>query len=99
MFWCCHIHPRIAVPSQALIDADQVKNPALGYGAEGIAGLGFTRLSNIDMKVNGTNSAAGRSLLYNLFETNPSEPNFIAFALQRSSEPEDDVEGSFSIGK
>ncbi|KAH9482643.1 putative aspartic-type endopeptidase CTSD [Psilocybe cubensis] len=89
----------ISVPSQALVDADQVNNPALGYGAQGIAGLGFTRLSNIDMKINNTNSAQGRSLLFNLFEANPSEPNFIAFALQRSTQPGDDVEGSFSIGE
>jgi len=49
--------------------------------------------------LNGTHNSTGRSLLFNLFATNPSEPNFIAFALQRSSEPGDDVEGSFSIGE
>jgi len=91
----------ISIPSQALLDADQVNNPALGYGAQGIAGLGFTRLSTIDLMVNNsnTNQTSGRSLLYNLFAANPSEPNFIAFALQRSTEPGDDVEGSFSIGE
>ncbi|KDR83745.1 hypothetical protein GALMADRAFT_236101 [Galerina marginata CBS 339.88] len=89
----------ISVPSQAFLDAEKVDNPALGYGAQGIAGLGFTRLSSIDQMVNSTGNSTGRSLLYNLFATNPSEPNFIAFALQRSSEPGDDVEGSFSIGE
>jgi hypothetical protein len=38
-------------------------------------------------------------LLYNLFEDNPSESNFIAFSLQRSLDPDGDVEGLFSIGK
>jgi hypothetical protein len=38
-------------------------------------------------------------LLYNLFEDNPSEPNFIAFSLQRSLDPDGAVEGLFSIGR
>jgi saccharopepsin len=87
------------VPSQAFLDATEVKNPALSYGAVGIAGLGFNKLSSLDMAINKTNSPAGRSLLYNLFAANQSTPNFIAFALQRGSEPGDDVEGSFSIGE
>lgn len=89
----------IQVPSQAFVDATDVVNPALGYGAKGIAGLGFTSLSTIDFTLNGTQSSLGRSLLYNLFEANPSEPNFIAFALQRESEPGAEVIGSFSIGE
>lgn len=91
---------RISVPSQALIDAQAVNNPALTYGAQGIAGLGFTRLSSIDLLVNSTSSSSGRSLLYNLFAANPEEQNFIAFALSRAnaSAVEDDVEGSFAIG-
>lgn len=74
-------------------------NPALSYGAEGILGLGFTSLSTIDALVNRTKSDRGRSLLYTMFEDNKSQPNFIAFALQRSTHEEDDVDGSFSIGK
>ncbi|PPQ98541.1 hypothetical protein CVT24_004032 [Panaeolus cyanescens] len=89
----------IAVPSQAFIDANNVRNPALEYGAQGIAGLGFTKLSAVDLTLNRTSQGSGRSLLYNLFAANPSEPNFIAFALQRSKQPDDDVEGSFSIGE
>lgn len=50
------------------------------------------------MLVNNTDSATGRSLLYNLFAANLSTPNFIAFALQRGTQPDDDVQGSFSIG-
>ncbi|KAJ3498998.1 hypothetical protein NLJ89_g10148 [Agrocybe chaxingu] len=89
----------IAVPSQALIDATSVWNPALTLGAQGIAGLGFTRMSHIDMTLNDTQSSAGRTLLFNLFEANPSEPNFIAFALQRGADPDDEVDGTFSIGE
>ncbi|KJA24479.1 hypothetical protein HYPSUDRAFT_38499 [Hypholoma sublateritium FD-334 SS-4] len=91
----------ISVPSQALLDAQSVNNPAIGYGAQGIAGLGFTRLSSIDLLVNSTGSSAGRSLLFNLFAANPDEQNFIAFALSRTSVTglTDEVEGSFAIGE
>ncbi|KAF4619165.1 hypothetical protein D9613_005082 [Agrocybe pediades] len=89
----------ISVAEQALLDADQVNNPVFSYGAQGIAGLGFTKLSTIDFTINGTSKSTGRSLLFNMFDANPSEPNFIAFALQRSTEPGDDVEGSFSVGE
>jgi saccharopepsin len=73
-------------------------NPALAYGAEGILGLGFDSLSTIDAKINQTGSSSGRTLLYNLFQDNPSEPNFIAFSLQSSSDG-DGIEGSFAIGE
>ncbi|KAI0347326.1 acid protease [Trametopsis cervina] len=89
----------ISIPAQAYLDVSSAQNPALSYGADGIIGLGFTSLSTIDALVNHTGSAKGRSLLYNAFNDNPSEPNFIAFALQRSSEPNDDVVGTFSIGE
>lgn len=69
------------------------------YGANGILGLGFTSLSSIDAVINKTGSSSGRSLLYNLFSTNPNEPNFIAISLQRSTEPTADVEGTFLIGE
>lgn len=89
----------ISVPSQALLDVSSANNPVLGYDADGILGLGFTRLSSIDSFLNGTNSSAGRSLLYNLFSDNPSQPNFVAFALERSQDPANDVSGSFSVGE
>jgi hypothetical protein len=88
----------LSVPQQALLDVSSALNPALGYGANGIAGLGFTSLSTIDALVNASSESTGRSLLYNLFAVNPSEPNFLAFALQRSTEAGDEVVGSFSIG-
>lgn len=88
----------MSVPSQAFLDISSAENPALQYGANGVVGLGFTSLSTLDAQLNSTRSAAGRSLLYNMFEAHPSEPNFLAFALQRSTDADDEVEGSFSIG-
>ncbi|GJE84392.1 A1 family peptidase [Phanerochaete sordida] len=89
----------ITVPSQAYLDVSQAQNPALSYGAVGIVGLGFTQLSTVDALVNHTGASTGRSLLYNAFEDNKAEPNYIAFSLQRSAQPDDDVEGTFSIGE
>jgi saccharopepsin len=95
------LNSRINITSQAYLDSSVANNPALSYGADGIAGLGFTSLSTIDALVNNSDSSSGRSLLYNMFMQNPSDPNFIAFALQRSSDDDadsDDVQGSFTIG-
>ncbi|KDQ28961.1 hypothetical protein PLEOSDRAFT_1112018 [Pleurotus ostreatus PC15] len=89
----------IGVKKQAYLDVSSAQNPALSYGAVGILGLGFTSLSTVDALVNRSGADTGRSLLYNLFEDNPSEPNFIAFALQRSTHADNEVEGSFSIGE
>ncbi|KAK7049526.1 hypothetical protein VNI00_005557 [Paramarasmius palmivorus] len=89
----------IRVNDQAYVDVSDAKNPALSYGAHGLLGLGFTSLSSIDAQLNETGSSAGRSFLYNMFEDNPSEPNFIAFAMQRSTHDDGEVEGSFSIGE
>lgn len=88
----------ISVPSQAFLDVSSAQNPALSYGAVGLLGLGFDSLSNIDALVNSTGASTGRSLLYNLFQDNPSEPNFIALSLQSTSD-DDQVTGSFAIGE
>ena len=89
----------ISVPNQAFLDVSSANNPTIDYGANGIMGLGFTSLSTIDALVSRTGSSSGRSLLYNLFSDNPHEPNFIAFSLQRSTDPTNDVEGTFLIGE
>ncbi|KAK1236564.1 hypothetical protein PQX77_000116 [Marasmius sp. AFHP31] len=90
----------ITVRDQAYLDVQSANYPALGYGANGLLGLGFTSLSSIDSEFNNTRSASGRSLLYNMFEDNPADPNFIAFSLQRtSSQGEEDIEGTFAIGE
>ena len=88
----------ISVLSQAFIDARSVINPALSYGADGVFGIGFTHLSMIDSLLNNTDQSMTGNLLYNLFLDNPSEPNFIAISLQRSTDNLEDVQGTFSIG-
>lgn len=88
----------ISISSQAYLDISQANNPALSYGADGIVGLGFTSLSTVDALVNQTDASSGRSLLFNAFQDNPNEPNFIAFSLQRNSDTNDE-EGIFSIGE
>jgi len=86
------------IPQQAYLAGVQVDNPATSYGAQGVLGMGFTSLSSIDAKVNASGGSWGRSLLYNIFSLNPSEPNYVAYKLQRESDNEDDG-GSFTIGE
>jgi len=62
-------------------------------------GLGFDKLSAIDFALNSSGDAMGHSLLYNMFSQNLSEPNYIAFSLQRTSDPTDNVQGTFLIGE
>ena len=88
----------LSVSSQAFVDAIAADNPALSYRADGVLGLGFTQLSSVDSLLNRTKQSTGRSLLYNLFSTNLSQPNFIAFSLQRSNDTGNDLQGSISIG-
>ncbi|KAF9221963.1 acid protease [Gyrodon lividus] len=88
----------ISVSQQAYLNVSSAQNPALSYGAAGILGLGFDSLSTIDAAINSTGSSSGRTLLYNLFQDNPNEPNFIAFSLQSSSDG-DNIEGSFAVGE
>jgi saccharopepsin len=88
-----------SVPNQAFLDVSSAQNPAITYGLSGIVGLGFTSQSTIDAVVTKSGSSSGRSFLYNLFSANPHEPNFIAISLQRSTDPADDVQGTFLIGE
>ncbi|KAL4241207.1 peptidase A1 family protein [Abortiporus biennis] len=89
----------ISIPQQAFMDVASAQNPALGYGADGIAGLGFTSLSTIDALLNHTGSATGRSLLYNAFADNVTEPNFISFVMERGSDASSTADGVFTIGE
>lgn len=89
---------RISIKNQTFLNVNSAKSPAIGYGAQGILGLGFTSLSTIDAIVNQTGSSAGRSLLFNAFADNPNEANFISFALPRSIDPDHDVLGAITIG-
>lgn len=94
-----HSSFRIQVANQSFLDVSDANNPALGYGAQGLLGLGFTSLSNIDHFMNQTGSSAGRSFLFNAFSIDPKEPNFISFALSRSSDDQDEVSGAMTIGE
>lgn len=69
------------------------------FGAVGLVGLGFTGLSHIDAAVTASKASWGRSLLYNIFQLEPNVPNFIAFALDRTLDPTDEVKGSFAVGE
>ncbi|KAI0921265.1 hypothetical protein AcW2_006291 [Taiwanofungus camphoratus] len=89
----------VSVPSQALLDVSDASNPALSYGADGIIGLGFDSLSTVDALVNRTGASTGRTFLHNAFAQNPKEPNFISFSLQDDADPNDSVQGFFSIGE
>jgi saccharopepsin len=79
--------------------ATDSNNPVSSYGAAGILGLGFTSLSSIDSAVNKSGGSWGRAFLYNVFQAEPSTPNFITFALQRTNDPQDDITGTFTIGE
>ncbi|OSX60436.1 hypothetical protein POSPLADRAFT_1058599 [Postia placenta MAD-698-R-SB12] len=83
----------IEVESQAFMDVTAASNPALSYGANGIIGLGFDSLSTIDALVNHSGSATGRTFLYNAFQQNKSEPNFISFTLEDDADPDDSIQG------
>ncbi|KAF8524628.1 aspartic peptidase domain-containing protein [Hysterangium stoloniferum] len=87
------------VEKQAYLAADNVQNSVLQLGAKGVLGTSFTRLSGIDYAVNATGNSWGRSLLFNIFALNPNEPNFMAYSLQRNLDPDQDVEGLFTIGE
>lgn len=89
----------IEVESQAFMDVTAASNPALSYGANGIIGLGFDSLSTIDALVNHSGSATGRTFLYNAFQQNKSEPNLISFTLEDDADPDDSIQGYFSIGE
>jgi len=94
-----HSHIRIQVANQSFLDVSVANNPALGYGADGVLGLGFTPLSNIDHFMSKSGSSAGRSFLFNAFSIDPQQPNFISFALSRSTDDQDEVDGAITIGE
>ncbi|KAG8691938.1 hypothetical protein FRC08_010051, partial [Ceratobasidium sp. 394] len=66
---------------------------------QGLAGLSFDTLSNINNAVyDATNDTWGRSLMSNVFLADPSTPNHIAFFLDRTGDLNDTDTGSFDIG-
>jgi len=90
---------RYNISDQAYLQFKAGTNPIFHFGAVGIVGLGFTSLSHIDAAIDVGGVTWGRSLLYNIFALNPTEPNFIAMALERQSDPTDSVQGSLGVGE
>jgi len=74
------------------------------YGISGILGLSFDigTASGINAAVKsryGNSSTWGQSVLHNIFDQHPDQPNFIALSLSRTDDYEDTKGGSFSIGE
>ncbi|QRV72563.1 aspartyl protease [Ceratobasidium sp. AG-Ba] len=66
---------------------------------QGLAGLGFDRISSINNAViRATNDTWGRSLMSNIFLDDPSTPNHIAFLLDRAGDLSGTDTGCFDIG-
>ncbi|CAE6495099.1 unnamed protein product [Rhizoctonia solani] len=66
---------------------------------QGIAGLSFDTLSQINKVVlNNSRETWGRSLMSNIFLTDPSTPNHIAFFLDRTGDLNNTDTGYFDIG-
>ncbi|QRV84317.1 aspartyl protease [Ceratobasidium sp. AG-Ba] len=66
---------------------------------QGLAGLGFDTLSDINVAVvEATNKTWERSLVSNIFLADPSTPNHIAFFLNRDSNLNNTDTGYFDIG-
>ena len=73
-------------------------------GVYGLFGLGFdlTSASRVKAAVQnlyGNSTTWGNSVLYNIFDQNPSQPNVIAMRLSRTDDLEDTKGGSFTIGE
>ncbi|KAG2160117.1 aspartic peptidase domain-containing protein [Suillus bovinus] len=80
------------VQNQAFLNVDNTYH----QGADGILGIGFISLSMIQKKIKKT---AGRPIIANLFEQNPSTPNFMALALERTTDNENTSGGAITIGE
>jgi saccharopepsin len=74
------------------------------YGIYGILGLSFdfgtaSRINAAIKSRYGNSSTWGQSVLHNIFDQHPNQPNFIALSLSRTEDLEDTQGGSFSIGE
>jgi len=94
------------VPVQAFLSVTKATITGLAeYGLYGILGLSFefTRASSpIKAAIQdsyGSTATWGKSVLYNIFEHYPSQPNLIAMRLSRTDDLEDTKGGSFTIGE
>jgi len=85
-----------------------VTNSTIGaldeLGVYGLFGLSFDLASSSRVKAAvqrryGNSATWGNSVLYNIFDQNPSQPNVIAMRLSRTDDLEDTKGGSFTIGE
>ena len=86
-----------SIPKQAFISAtsyDKLDD------FQGVLGLGFDLLSNINDKVVKRNSSDtwGRTVLTNLFDANPKISKSMSFLLGRATDLDPIAKGSFAIG-
>jgi hypothetical protein len=65
-------------------------------GNDGILGLGFISLSMIQKKIK---TKVARPIMANLFDQNPSTTNFMALALERTTDNENTSGGAITIGQ
>jgi saccharopepsin len=74
------------------------------HGIYGILGLSFdfgtaSRVNAAIKNRYGNSSTWGQSVLHNIFDQHPNQPNFITLSLSRTEDLEDTQGGSFSIGE
>jgi len=90
------------VQNQSLLLVTDEKDMSLIEGnlTNGLIGLGFDSLSKISRKVSqtGANQTWGRTLLSNIFISDPTTPNHIAFRLDRTGDGNNTDVGAFDIG-
>ncbi|KAG8708041.1 hypothetical protein FRC12_015902 [Ceratobasidium sp. 428] len=92
----------ISIANQSFINVQSSQNEILidDKKAAGILGLAFDSISHVNNAVEGAFPGAtwGRSLLTNLFLSNPTTPNHVTFRLDRLYDNNDTDTGSFNIG-
>lgn len=94
-----------SIEKQAFMNADQSTIGNLQEdGIYGILGLSFDRavaspINALIQQTYGEDATWGHSVLRNIFDQHPTEPNFIAVALSRTGDLEDTAGGSFTIGE
>lgn len=92
------------VPQQAFL-AVQKSTTSLGsLGISGLLGLSFDVVTSSPIgaavkQKYGSGATWGQSVLHNIFDQHPTEPNFVAISLSRTDDLEDTSGGSFSIGE
>jgi saccharopepsin len=93
------------VAQQAFLDVTTETIGGLAeLGIYGLLGLSFdfgnaSRINAAIKRNYGNSSTWGQSVLHNIFDQHPNQPNFIAISLSRTDDLEDTVGGSFYISE